>query len=147
METLHFSIFINAPVSKVWETMIGEDSYKKWASEIGNVESEGSNYEGSWDKGAEIKFLAADEDGTFSGMIGKIAENKLHEFISIEYTTALYKNEPMEGWAGMHENYTFTEKDGGTELKVDLDVQEEVKQDMVEGWPKALNKLKELAES
>ena len=50
-------------------------------------------------------------------------------------------------WAGALENYTFIDKDGKTELVVDLDINEEFKE-MFEGmWPKALQKLKSLCEN
>ncbi len=49
-------------------------------------------------------------------------------------------------WAGALENYTFIDKNGKTELVVDLDINEEFKE-MFEGmWPKALQKLKSLCE-
>ncbi len=38
------------------------------------------------------------------------------------------------------------EKDGGTEVIVDVDSNEEFKKMFEETWPKALEKLKELAE-
>ena len=45
------------------------------------------------------------------------------------------------------ENYTFAEKDGGTEVNIDMDIVNEEYKEMFEGmWPKALLKLKELAE-
>jgi hypothetical protein len=44
------------------------------------------------------------------------------------------------------ENYTFKEKNGTTEVIVEMDINDEYKE-MFEGmWPKALQKLKELAE-
>lgn len=49
-------------------------------------------------------------------------------------------------WTPAFENYTFREKDGGTELLVDMDTNEEYKQMFEEMWPKALQSLKEIAE-
>ena len=46
MKTLHFSIKINAPVEKVWQSMLGAETYKVWAAEF----APDSFYEGSWDR-------------------------------------------------------------------------------------------------
>jgi hypothetical protein len=48
--------------------------------------------------------------------------------------------------AGAHENYTFKESDGSTEVLVDMDSNGEYKALFEEAWPKALLKLKELSE-
>ncbi len=47
----------------------------------------------------------------------------------------------------MYENYTLTDVDGKTQLEVDLDSEEEYADMFDEMWPKALEKLKELAEA
>jgi hypothetical protein len=57
-------------------------------------------------------------------------------------------SEEAKKWSGALENYTFKEKNGNTEVIVDLygNIPDEFNE-MFEGmWPKALQKLKELAE-
>jgi hypothetical protein len=49
-------------------------------------------------------------------------------------------------WAGSTENYTLRTVNGKTELTVDMDVVDEFKEYFQNTWPKALDKLKELAE-
>lgn len=44
------------------------------------------------------------------------------------------------------ENYTFKNKDGKTELLVDMDINDEYKEMFEDMWPKALQKLKEISE-
>ena len=44
------------------------------------------------------------------------------------------------------ENYTFVDRNGATEVLVDMDTVEEHRQMFESSWPKALQKLKELAE-
>lgn len=148
MEHLHYTIQINAPQRKVWDIMLGEETYKQWTSVFNPDPSAKSYVEGSWDEGSDIKFLGKEKDGTVSGMIGKIQESRPGEFISIKYS-----GEIMQGQENIYgpdelyfENYTFNEKDGGTELVVDINVKDEYK-DMFNGmWPKALDTLKQLAE-
>lgn len=148
MQTLHFSIMINAPKEKVWNKMLGEDTYRAWTE----VFMHGSHYVGDWSKGSQIQFLAPGETGEMSGMVSRIRENRPYEYISIEHLGEVHEGREdtssAEGkrWAGALESYTFKEKDGGTEVLVDTDTVEEFEEIFRETWPKALQKLKELAE-
>ena len=48
--------------------------------------------------------------------------------------------------AGGMENYTLKNVNGKTELNVDMDIAEQYKDYFITTWPKALEKVKELAE-
>ena len=148
MDKLKFSIVINAPKEKVWDTMLEDRTYRIWTEEF----TPGSHYIGSWDEGSKILFLGPANDGKLGGMVSRIKENKLHKFISIEHLGEVLDgiedttSDRVKIWAGALENYTFIDKGDKTELVVDLDINEEFKE-MFEGmWPKALQKLKELCE-
>jgi len=148
METLQFSILINAGKQKVWDTMLDDKTYREWTKAF----HEGSYYEGSWDKGSEIRFLGPDEKGNFGGMYSRIKENVPYEFISVEHL-GMVKNgvvdttsEEVKKWTPSFENYTFTEKDGKTEVKIEIQTAEEYKKMMEEMWPRALKALKDLCE-
>jgi hypothetical protein len=149
MDKLHFSIVINAPKEKVWKTMLEDKTYRIWTEAF----NPGSYYKGDWSKGSKILFLGPDpETGKEGGMVSRIAENKIYEFISIEHlgivkdgvedTTSEYAMK----WAPAFENYTFKEKHGKTEVLVEMDINEEYKEMFESMWPKALKKLKDLAE-
>lgn len=151
MEKMHFSIVIDAPKEKVWNVMIGKDTYPLWT----DIFMPGSHFVGAWSKGSKILFLAPDESGEMSGMVSRIKENRQYEYISIETVGIVYNGkEDTSGkeareWAGSLENYTFKDVDGKTELRVDLS-SDVVNQEMIDMskkiWPKALDKLKKLAE-
>lgn len=148
MQRLTFSIIINAPREKVWDTMLGDETYRKWTE----VFMPGSYFEGDWSQGSKILFLAPDGKGNNSGMVSKIKANKLHEFISIEHLGFVENgkedttSEVVQSWAGNLENYTLAEKDGSTEVLVELDTADEHKE-MFEGtWNDALKILKTLSE-
>jgi hypothetical protein len=148
MEKLHFKIEINAPKEKVWDTMLEDKTYRQWTEPF----SPGSYYKGDWNKGSKILFIGPSEKGDM-GMVSRIKENRKYEHISIEHIGIISEgkedttSEAVKSWAGAFENYTFKEKDGKTEVLVDLDSNEEYSE-MFEGlWPKALQKLKELAEN
>lgn len=145
MKTLNFSITINAPVQKVYKTMLALDTYKEWTTAFEPT----SYYEGDWTEGSTIKFLSARGGGMYS----EIAENKQNEFISIRHLGMIDVNgvidtesDVVKAWAPSYENYTFVDKGNETEVKVDLDVPEEWEAMFSESWPKALLKLKEVCE-
>ena len=150
MDKLHKSIFINAPRERVWDVMLAQDSYRQWTSAF----HEGSYYKGDWNKGSKILFLGPGSDGSGEGgMVSRIADNRLHEFISIEHLgivqNGVEDTESAEAkkWAPAYENYTFVSKDGGTELSVDMDTEEKQKQNFETMWDRALARLKEIAEA
>lgn len=150
MQKLDFSIFINAPREKVWDTMLEDTTYRQWTKSF----NAGSYYEGSWEQGSEIKFLGVDEQGNsdWSGMYSRIKENRPHEFISIEHIGLIKDgvvdttSAEVKQWTPAFENYTFTTAENGTELAVDIDVNDAFKAEFETMWPKALEALKALAE-
>lgn len=149
MNKMHFEIHIDAPREKVWETMLGSDTYPQWTA----VFMPGSTFEGSWEQGSRILFVAPDENGKKGGMVAQIAENRAPEFISIEHIGQVIDgvedtdSDEVKQWAGAHEDYTLAESGTGTDLHIDVDVPDEYKDDMAELWPKALEKLKQLVET
>lgn len=144
-KTLHFSKTIDASREKVWDTLLDADSFTAWTAPF----MEGSYYEGSWDKGAQIRFLAP--DGT--GMSSVIVENRPQEFISIKHVGEVKNgvddldSDSVRKWAPAFENYTLKGNGGATEIGIDVDVTPEYESFMQDAWPKALDKLKSLSES
>jgi uncharacterized protein YndB with AHSA1/START domain len=147
MNSLHFSITIRAPKAKVWNTMLQAETYRIWTAEFG----EGGYYEGSWDQGERIRFLGP---GGKEGMTSVIAENKPYQFISIRHL-GIIKNgmddtesPEAKAWSGVYENYTFAERGGVTDLKVEMSaIPGEFEQYMADAWPRALAKLKAICET
>jgi hypothetical protein len=149
MRTLHFSAVINAPKEKVWHAMLDDASYREWTKAF----NPGSYYKGSWEKGSKILFLGPDPvTGKEGGMVSRIAECAPYEFVSIEHQGIVKDgvedttSEEAKKWSPAFENYTFKEKDGATELLVDLDSQDEFAEMFSAMWPEGLKKLKEMAE-
>jgi hypothetical protein len=148
MTTLHYSIHINAGRTTVWTTMLEDRTYREWTRPF----RDGSYYEGSWKKGSEIRFLAPTDDGGEAGMLSRIKENIPHQFISIEHIGMILNGEvdttsdEVKKWATSFENYTFADLGSGTELKIDMQLEEEYVSMMNESWPDALKALKNLCE-
>jgi hypothetical protein len=153
MEKLHFSIVIKAQKEKVWEKMLGEETYPLWT----DVFMPDSHFEGDWSEGSKILFLGPDESGKTSGSVFRIKENKPYEFISMENIGMVQDgkeditSKEATMYAGALENYTLKERDGGTEVLVDLspvmEIPDDYKEMYEDMWNKALLKLKELVEN
>jgi hypothetical protein len=151
MKTMQFKISINAPVSKVYDVMLGisnKSTYEQWTALFNPT----STYEGDWNKGSKILFIGTDEKGEKGGMVSEIAENIPNRFVSIRHYGLLQGNveitdgPEVEKWAGGYENYNFGEYNGTTTVIVDVDTTEDFLDYMNETYPKALDKLKELCE-
>ena len=145
MQKLDFEIAIAAPRARVWDTMIAPDTYRQWTSAF----AEGSDFAGSWDEGAEIRFIGPNGDGMFS----EIAENRRHEVISIRHLGMIENgvvdttSEKVRAWAPAYETYRFADDDaGGCRLSVSVDMADEYAQYMRDAFPKALALLKGLCE-
>ncbi len=152
MQKIHHSIKINAPAKKVWETVIGDKTYLLWTAPFSEGLSLEAMVEGNWEEGSEIRFLARNETGGVDGMFSTIAESRPYEFLSIKHLGEIKdgvvdtESERVKAWTPAFENYTFKEVDGVTEFTVDMDSADEYAESLDGSWPKALLKLKELAE-
>ena len=160
MKKLQFKVSINAPVTRVYDFMLGissKSTYEQWTSLFNPT----STYEGSWDKGSKILFIGVDEKGEKGGIVSRIAENIPNRFVSIQHYglvkagKEITEGPEVEKWANGFENYTFEENNarpddpvgrGTTTVTVDLDTTEDFLDYMNQTYPKALDKLKELCE-
>lgn len=145
LRRLQWSVEIAAPASKVYQMLVGPESYTKWTSAFGD----GLYFEGAWLKGHRIRFLTPQGHGVTS----EIAEIRPNEFISIRHLGYIADNgvedtssEAVRAWAPAYENYTFTDTPQGTKLTVDQDITEDF-ESMPEAWPRALERLKALCEN
>ena len=140
MEKIEFKKEVKASAEKVWDVLLGKDTYPKWTS----VFAEGSSVETDWEKGSKAIF----GDGTGNGMVSRIEENIPFKFLSIKHLGEIKdgKEDLDKNWGDAYENYTLTEKDGHTILDIELNISNDWKDYMIDTWPKALALVKELAE-
>ena len=157
MQKVHESILINAPREKVWDTMLNDATYREWTAPFNPA---GSWYEGDWSAvGSTIRFLGPDpKSGKEGGMIARVKEYRKPEYVAVEHYGMILDgvedttSDEVKKWSPSVEAYTFTEKDlpaqagGGTQVDITVDTSEEYAPMFKELWPKALVKLKELAE-
>jgi hypothetical protein len=147
-QKLHFEIAIQASPEKVYQRLIDDQFYRQWTEPF----YPGSFYKGSWDKNSRIQFLAVDEDGQLQGMFSRIDENIPNRYISIEHLGIISNGEEVtsgpevDPWKGAHEIYTLEKADNYTKFIVDVDSIDIMEKFMLETWPKALDRLKEICE-
>lgn len=148
MQTLTFSITINAPVAKVRDTMLNHPTYEQWTTTF----SEWSSYIGSWDQWSDIKFV----DPSGQGMIAQIAQARLYEYVSIHHLWEIMQHPEtkelittMYDPANSYENYSYEVIDEQTtKVSVEMTAMPDEWVEMFnQMWPKALEKLKSLCET
>jgi hypothetical protein len=145
MERIYFKTEINATKEKVWEVLWGTATYPQWTAAF----SEGSKVVTDWQKGSKALFLNAEGDG----MVSEIADHIPQEYMSIHHL-GIYKNgvedyesEEVKKWGDAYENYKLSSMDGKALLSVEMDTTDDYKAYFADIWPKALAKVKELAEA
>jgi hypothetical protein len=145
MIKLKFTATIKSPASKVWNILWEDKTYREWT----RVFSEGSYAQSDWNEGSRILFLSPEGDGMFSSIDRKIP----NEFMSFKHLGVIKDGKEQaadaetESWSGSMENYTLKDQNGETELTVEIDVTDSHEPYFRETFPKALEKLKSIAEN
>jgi uncharacterized protein YndB with AHSA1/START domain len=141
MEKREFKITINAPANRVWYVLWNDSTYRQWT----NAFAQGSYAVSDWQEGSEISFLSPKGDGMYA-VIEKKEEGKHIVFRHQGELKDGKKITPVE-WTGSTEAYTLQEQDRITTLTVSMDITDSFLEYFTGVWPKALQKVKELAES
>lgn len=145
MEKQSFRVLITAPREKVWNILWEDSNYRKWTTAF----CEGSYAETDWQEGSRVLFLSPGGNG----MVSRIAVKRPPEYMSFRHLGEVKNgvedttSDAVKAWAGAEENYTLIEKDGHTELVVEMDMNDEMRNYFMDTWPKALENLKELSEA
>ena len=146
MKKLEFKTEIAASPQKIWDTMLTPQTYKKWVE----VSWPGSYYEGNWKQGENVRFLSPSGGGT----VATIQELRPYEYLLANHVAVINRDgtedrdsDVAKGWIGTTESYTFTEKNGKTEVKVEINTNPDWEKMFNDGWPDALAKLKEISEN
>ncbi|KAA9324937.1 SRPBCC domain-containing protein [Adhaeribacter soli] len=144
MKRLNYTIQINAPKAKVWETLFNDATYREWTK----IFSEGSYAVTDWKEGSKVQFLSGDGHGMYS-RIEKVVPDEIME---IKHLGEIKDGEEQPSgpethtWYGAMENYHLSGNGNATELTVELDNEENYDEYFRNTYPKALEKVKEIAE-
>ena len=142
MKEIKFSIQINASKESVWATLWDDITFRDWASII----DEGTYIKGVMKEGNEIQFLSSVNGYGVTSLIEKLTPNEFILFRHSADTKESGQREREKEWTGGTESYTLTEKDGVTALIVKTDVPQELEEIFNIRLPRALGRIKTLAE-
>lgn len=150
MKKLTKSIEIAADQRTVWETLVDPLKYEEWAQAF----CKGSYFEGGWNTGDGIRFLARNQEGKLDGVISRIAESRYPEFVSLRHLGVVHddvedlSSEMAMAWTTAYENYQITALDRERTLfSVDMDIDEQYEEEYESMWPQALESIKALSEA
>lgn len=139
------SIEIGATAARVWDVLTLDKYTRLWYAEF----NPGAHAVTDWQQGSKALFM--DDKG--SGIAGMVEISRMHEKIALVYHGMIFEGredyESADALAvkGMQETYTLHEHNGHTQLDIYSDMDEAYFDSMSEAWDRALNRLKELAET
>ncbi len=143
MKELQFSVEINASKDRVWTILWEDATFRDWASLI----DEGTYFKGVMQEGNEIQFISSVSGFGVTDLIEKLNPNEFILFRHSADTKESGKQEREKEWTGGKESYALTEKNGVTTLIVKTDVPKEQEETFTTRFPKALERIKTLAET
>jgi uncharacterized protein YndB with AHSA1/START domain len=141
MKEIQFLVEINATKEKVWDTLWQDETFRQWAGII----DPGTHLVGDLQQGNEVQFISANGYGVTS-LVEKLTPG---EFLLLRHSADTQdegKREREKEWTGGAESYSLAEKDGSTTLTVAFDIPPEQEEYFKINFPKALERVKELAE-
>lgn len=142
MKEMQFTTEINAPKERVWDTLWQDETLRQWAGII----DPGTHLVGELKEGNEVQFISGNGYGVTS-LVDKLTVN---EFLLLRHSADTQdegKRERENQWTGGMESYLLAEKDGTTTLTFACDVPPELEEYFKDASPKALERVKALAES
>jgi hypothetical protein len=142
MKEMQFSIEINAPKERVWDTLWQDETFREWASIIDPE----TYMVGELKEGHEIQFISGANGYGVTSLVEKLVAG---EYLLLKHhadTQEDGKREREKEWTGGGESYSLATKDSSTTLSVALDVPPELKEYFEVNYPKALERVKVLAE-
>lgn len=138
---MQFRVEISATKERVWDTLWQDETFREWAGII----DPGTHMVGELKEGNEVQFISANGYGVTS-LVEKLAAN---DFLLLRHhadTQDEGKQERKKEWTGGAESYSLAENDGTTTLTAAFDVPPELEEYFKVNYPKALGRVKVLAE-
>ena len=143
MKKIQFSIDINASKENVWNTLWTDAAFRDWA----NIIDEGTYIKGVMKEGNEIQFISSVNGYGVTSLIEILSPNEFILFRHSADTKESGEQEREKEWTGGEESYSLIEKNGITTLVVKMDIPPEQEETFNERFPRALERVKTLAES
>lgn len=143
MNEMQFVIDIKAPKDVVWNTLWQDETFRDWASVIDPE----TYMVGDLVEGNEVQFISADGGYGVTSLVEKLTPG---EFVLLRHSADTQdegKREREKEWTGGKESYALAEANGVTTLTVVFDMPPEQEEYFQLNYPKALERVQELAES
>ena len=142
MKEIQFLIEINATKERVWATLWEEVTFRDWANNI----DEGIYMKGIMKEGNEIQYISSENGYGVTSLIEKLNPNEFILLSHVADTKESGQQERKKEWTGGTESYSLAEINGVTTLIVKIDVPLEQEETFNVRFPKALERIKTLAE-
>lgn len=142
MQEMQFSIRIKAPRATVWEMLWDDEAFRDW----GNIIDEGQYMVGEIKEGNEVQFISAASGMGVTSLVEKCSPGEFVLFRQLADTIDSGKREREKEWTGGMESYRLAEENGITDLTVKIDIPAGQEETFRVRLPKALERLKALAE-
>ena len=140
METLEYTIEINAAPEKVWTVLWDDFSYRQWTSAF----TKGSFYVGTWEEKSMMKFFDPENNGMYS----RVLKNDPNKEMIFLHLGEIYDGvEVPQDWGDATESYILQETEEGTKLIARINTSEEFKDFFEDKFPNALQNVKHLSEN
>lgn len=139
---MQFSIEIKAPREKVWSILWEDKTFRDWAS----IVDEGTYLVGEMKEGNEVQFISSVSGYGVRSLIEKLIPNEFVSFRQMADTKDRGEREREKEWTGGTESYSLAENDNITTLRVAINVPPGQKETFKVRFPKALERVKNLAE-
>jgi hypothetical protein len=142
MRKMPFTIEIQASKEKVWSTLWDDKTFLDW----GNIIDEGQYKVGEMREGNEVQFISSVSGYGVTSLIEKLTPNEFVSFRQMADTKESGEQEREKEWTGGEESYSLSEKDGFTTVTVELDIPAGQEETFKVRFPRALERVKILAE-
>lgn len=142
MQKQQFSIKIKAPRERVWNTLWDDETFRDWA----NIIDEGTYMVGELKEGNEVQFISSASGYGVTSLVEKLAQNEFISFRQMADTKDSGEREREKEWTGGEESYSLAENNDFTTLTVNIDVPPGQEETFKIRFPKALERVKILAE-
>lgn len=139
---MKFTIRINAPKEIVWSVLWQDDTFREWAGLI----DPGTYMKGELKEGAEVEFISTENGYGVTSLVKELIPN---EYLLLQHaadTQDAGARDRANEWTGGKEMYRLVESNNITVLTAEFDVPKEMEEYFATNYPKALNRVKELAE-
>ena len=145
MLKLNYQIEVESSASAVWEALVQQDKYQRWAKAF----SPNSQFKGEWKQGEQVSFFDPELGGT-KAIIDRAVHNQLleyHHFSIFESDmNQAIDSDSARKWIGSRERYHIEEKDKCALLTVTIETHPDFASMFDKGWGNALPLIKQICE-